>query len=381
LHLLSALRCIRPGLCRVFRNVRLDSEQARYTQISDRYEISHELGRGGMAVVYLARQTDLDRWVALKELHPEPRDASIVRRFLRESRLAGSLSHPNIVTVLDFFERDGVGYIAMEYVPRGSLRPYVGSLTLAQTAGVLEGILAALTCAEHGGIVHRDLKPENVMITWDGRVKLTDFGIAKATSAASMLTAAGTTLGTPHYMAPEQAMAQEVGAWTDLYSVGCMAYELFTGRLPFADTEAPTAILLRHVNDVPPPPNVVRTDLDAGVSDWICGLLEKDPTLRPPSAAAAWEALEEIVLTLEGPRWRRSSSLPQIDGGGEVPGPPPHRPRRRCRTSRCSRRSTRLRWPLAHPRRRRPARSRGRDRPRRRVRCRTSRRRPRRRGR
>ena len=122
-------------------------------------------------------------------------------------------------------------------------------------------------------------------------------------------------------MAPEQAMAQEVGAWTDLYSVGCMAYELFTGQLPFADTEAPTAILLRHVNDVPPPPNVIRADLDAGVSDWICGLLEKDPTRRPPSAAAAWEALEEIVLALEGPRWRRSSALPQIDGGGEVPGP------------------------------------------------------------
>ena len=275
------MRCIRPGLCRVFRTVRLDSDQARYTQISDRYEISHELGRGGMAVVYLARQTDLDRWVALKELHPEPRDASVVRRFLRESRLAGSLSHPNIVTVLDFFERDGVGYIAMEYVPRGSLRPYVGSLTLAQTAGVLEGILAALTCAEHGGIVHRDLKPENVMITWDGRVKLTDFGIAKATGAASLLTVAGTTLGTPHYMAPEQAMAQEVGAWTDLYSVGCMAYELFTGRLPFADTEAPTAILLRHINDVPPPPNVIRADLDAGVSDWICGSAGEGPRAAP----------------------------------------------------------------------------------------------------
>ena len=110
-------------MCRVFRNVRLDSDQARYTHVSDRYEISHELGRGGMAVVYLARQTELDRWVALKELHPEPRDASVVRRFLRESRLAGSLSHPNIVTVLDFFEREGVGYISMEYVPRGSLRP------------------------------------------------------------------------------------------------------------------------------------------------------------------------------------------------------------------------------------------------------------------
>ena len=190
-----------------------------------------------MAVVYLARQTDLDRWVALKELHPEARDESVVKRFLRESRLAGSLSHPNIVTVLDFFEVDGTGYIAMEYVPRGSLRPYVGALTFAQVAGVLEGVLAALTCAERDGIVHRDLKPENVMVTADGRVKLADFGIAKATGAASLLTATGTTLGTPHYMAPEQAMGQAVGPWTDLYSVGCMAYELVTGRLPFGDVE------------------------------------------------------------------------------------------------------------------------------------------------
>ena len=168
-----------PGLS----EVRLDSDQSKYMRLGDRYEISRELGRGGMAVVYLERQTDLDRWVALKELHPEPRDGSVVKRFLRESRLAGSLSHPNIVTVLDFFEVDGTGYIAMEYVPRGSLRPYVGGLTFAQVAGVLEGVLAGLSCAEREGIVHRDLKPENVMVTADGRVKLADFGIAKATGA------------------------------------------------------------------------------------------------------------------------------------------------------------------------------------------------------
>ena len=221
------------------------------THVSDRYEIAHELGRGGMAVVFLARQTDLDRWVALKELRIDGRDESMVRRFLRESRLAGSLSHPNIVTVLDFFEAGGTGYIAMEYVPRGSLRPYVGRLTFAQTAGVLEGVLAALVCAEQAGIVHRDLKPENVMVTADGRVKLADFGIAKANGAASMLTATGTTLGTPHYMAPEQAMGQALGPWTDLYSVGCMAYELVTGRLPFGGTDATLAVLMRHINEAP----------------------------------------------------------------------------------------------------------------------------------
>ena len=146
-----------------------------------RYEILREVGRGGMAVVYLARQTDLDRFVALKELAAfHAADHSTVQRFLRESRVAGSLSHPNIVTVHGYFEHDGTPYIAMEYVERGSLRPYVGQLSLAQIGGVLEGLLAGLAHAEQQGIVHRDLKPENLMVTSDGRVKIADFGIAKA---------------------------------------------------------------------------------------------------------------------------------------------------------------------------------------------------------
>ena len=199
-----------------------------------RYEILRELGRGGMALVYLARQTDLDRFVALKELGAfHASDPSFAQRFLRESRVAGSLSHPNIVTVHDYFEHEGTPYIAMEYVERGSLRPYVGKMTLAQIGGVLEGLLAGLTNAEQNGIVHRDLKPENLMVTSDGRVKIADFGIAKATTkmqTGAFLTATGTTVGTPTYMAPEQAMAQDIGPWTDLYSVGCMAFELFTGQ-------------------------------------------------------------------------------------------------------------------------------------------------------
>src|SRR5215207_8565649 len=180
-----------------------------------------------MAMVYLARQTDLDRFVALKELAAfHASDAAFAQRFLRESRVAGSLSHPNIVTVHDYFEHDGRPYIAMEYVERGSLRPFVGHLTLAQIGGVLEGLLAGLALAGQNGIVHRDLKPENLMVTADGRVKIADFGIAKATGqipTGAFVTATGTTVGTPVYMAPEQAMGHEVGPWSDLYSVGCMA--------------------------------------------------------------------------------------------------------------------------------------------------------------
>ncbi len=278
-----------------------------------RYEILREVGRGGMAMVYLARQTDLDRFVALKELGAfHASDPSFAHRFLRESRVAGSLSHPNIVTVHDYFEHDGTPYIAMEYVERGSLRPYVGRMNLAQIGGVLEGLLAGLTHAETQGIVHRDLKPENLMVTADGRVKIADFGIAKATTkmqTGAFLTATGTTVGTPTYMAPEQAMAQDIGPWTDLYSVGCMAFELFTGNVPFHDSDAPMAILLRHVNEPIAPVKSLRPEVDPRISDWIEQLLVKEPASRTQSANDAWDDFEEILLTLLGPRWRREARL------------------------------------------------------------------------
>ena len=278
-----------------------------------RYEILREVGRGGMAMVYLARQTDLDRFVALKELAAfHASDAAFAQRFLRESRVAGSLSHPNIVTVHDYFEHDGTPYIAMEYVERGSLRPFVGGMSPAQISGVLEGLLAGLAQAEQHGIVHRDLKPENLMVTSDGRVKIADFGIAKATNqmqTGAFLTATGTTVGTPTYMAPEQAMAQEIGPWTDLYSVGCMAFEMFVGRVPFHDSDAPMAILLRHVNEPIPAVKSIDDSIDQGVSDWVERLLVKDPKGRTQSANEAWDDFEEIVIGLLGPRWRRGARL------------------------------------------------------------------------
>src|SRR4051794_5739904 len=294
-----------------------------------RYEILREVGRGGMAMVYLARQSDLDRFVALKELGAfHASDPSFAQRFLRESRVAGSLSHPNIVTVHDYFEHDGTPYIAMEYVERGSLRPYIGRMNFAQIGGVLEGLLAGLTNAESQGIVHRDLKPENLMVTADGRIKIADFGIAKATTkmqTGAFLTATGTTVGTPTYMAPEQAMAQEIGPWTDLYSVGCMAFEMFTGNVPFHDSEAPMAILLRHVNEPIAAVKSVRPEVDERISDWIERLLVKEPGQRTQNAQDAWDDFEEILLSLLGPRWRREARLVEVrpdaetNGGGAKP--------------------------------------------------------------
>jgi hypothetical protein len=278
-----------------------------------RYEILRELGSGGMATVYLARQDDLDRYVALKQLAAlRAQDPDVARRFVRESQLAGGLNHPNIVTVHDFFEFEGTPYIAMEYLERGSLRPWIGRMTLAQIAGVLEGLLAGLAHAEDRHIVHRDIKPENVLLADDGRVKIADFGIAKATFGVanrSALTAMGTTVGTPAYMAPEQARARDIGPWTDLYSVGIMAFEMLLGRVPFDDTDTPVAILLRHVNEAIPAPHDLDPDVDPELSGWVERLLAKDPEARPRSARAAWDEIEDTIVRLVGPMWRREAPL------------------------------------------------------------------------
>src|SRR6185503_17659626 len=205
--------------------------------------------------------------------------------------------------------------------------PYVGHMSLSQIGGVLEGLLAGLAHAEQHGIVHRDLKPENLMVTVDGRVKIADFGIAKATNqmqTGAFLTQTGTTVGTPTYMAPEQAMAQDIGPWTDLYSVGCMAFEMFVGHVPFHDSDAPMAILLRHVNEPIPAVKSIDPSIDQGVSDWIEKLLVKDPNKRTQSATDAWDDVEEIVIGILGARWRREARLPA--GAAQVDTPKPLTP-------------------------------------------------------
>src|SRR3954468_674129 len=263
-----------------------------------------------MAVVHLARQPALARSVALKELAPFlAGDPALAQRFIREARVAGSLSHPNVVTVFDFLEQDGVPYIAMEYLERGSLRPFVGRMSLAQVAGVLEGLLAALSHAEAMKIVHRDIKPENLLVTGEGGIKIADFGIAKAmqqVATEEMLTPAGATVGTPAYMAPEQAMGSEVGPWTDLYQSGVVAFELLSGAVPFRADESPVAVMMQHINDpLPPLPEGTDPALDA----WVRRMVAKDPGERFPSAADAWEEFEEIVIRLSGPLWRRGARL------------------------------------------------------------------------
>jgi tRNA A-37 threonylcarbamoyl transferase component Bud32 len=289
-----------------------------------RYDVLEVIGRGGAAIVYLAYQRDLRRHVALKELLSQHlADPNFAERFVEESRLAGAMSHSSIVTVHEFFEDDGIPYIAMEYLPQGSLRPYVGRLSVAQFVGVLESVLAGLSHGESQGIVHRDLKPENLLVAADGRVKIADFGVARAYNAAAtraVVTATGTTIGTPAYMAPEQALGEQLTSATDLYSLGIVAWELLTGAVPFESTDTPVAVLYRHVHEPVPHVSAVDPDIDERLAGWLDRMLAKRPGDRFQNAEPAWEELEDIVIDLLGPRWRREARL------GDDPAEPSRRP-------------------------------------------------------
>ena len=304
----------------------------------DNYDIIRELGRGGMAIVHLARQRDLGRLAALKELAGfNADDPAFAERFLRESRVAGSLNHQNIVTVYEYFDDGGTPFIAMELLEGGSLRPLIGELTLPQVARVLEDLLAAVGHAGRAGIVHRDLKPENALVTRDGRIKVGDFGIAKAAAGGQQgLTSEGMTVGTPEYMSPEQAMARDVSPASDLYSIGCMTYEMLTGRLPFAEASQ-VALLMRHVNDPVPDVREIDPHIPESVARWVARMTAKDPEQRPADAAQAWEELEEALLEFVGPLWRREATLrpgSEIDVDELPPqGPTPLRPAGRARSA------------------------------------------------
>ncbi|MEA2189044.1 MAG: calcium/calmodulin-dependent protein kinase, partial [Solirubrobacteraceae bacterium] len=256
-----------------------------------RYELLDPIGHGGMAVVYLARQTDLDRQVALKELRilQSPDDPALAERFLREARMAGSMSHPNIVTVHEYFKHEGTPYIAMEYLQRGSLRPHVGRMTVAQIAGVLEGVLAALDHAEKCRIVHRDLKPENLLFRTpedNADLLIADFGLSRIMDDEKfhVLT---TTCGTPGYMAPEIFNKTGHGKAVDIWAMGVITYFLLCGYTPFdrdSDLAEMQAILRA---DFSFPPEYWR-----GVSEEAKDFIRKCLTVKPGARPTAHEALQ-----------------------------------------------------------------------------------------
>src|SRR5438105_7149311 len=229
-----------------------------------RYEIKQQVARGGMAEVFLARDLLLDRPVALKVLFPEfAADRSFVERFRREARSAAALNHPNIVSVYDTGEENGTYYIVMEYVEGRTLRDIIrsdGPLLPQRAADIGADIAGALAFAHRHGVVHRDVKPGNVLIDRAGRVKVTDFGIARAGDMQENLTQTGAVMGTATYFSPEQAQGGAIDPRSDVYSLGVVLYEMATGRPPFSG-DSPVAIAYQHVREQPVPPSQHNPDV------------------------------------------------------------------------------------------------------------------------
>jgi serine/threonine-protein kinase len=250
---------------------------------SERYELVHLIARGGMAEVYRAHDRLLDRPVALKVLFPELSvDRSFVERFRREAQAAAKLSHPNIVPVFDWGEDSGTYFIVMEFIdgrPLSSILKTAGSLSAERTADVGSHVAAALGYAHVHGVIHRDVKPGNVLITDEGQVKVTDFGIARAINTEESLTQTGAVMGTATYFSPEQAEGIGVDSRSDIYSLGVVLFEMVTGRPPFLG-DTPVAVASKHVRDHPPAPRELNPSIPPTFEAIILKAMAKDPAHR-----------------------------------------------------------------------------------------------------
>jgi eukaryotic-like serine/threonine-protein kinase len=266
------------------------------TVVDKRYTLLNKLGGGGMANVYPAHDDVLDRDVALKLMREVfVDDEEFVERFRREARNAASLSHPNIAQVYDQGRADALNYIAMEYVPGGTLKDRireVGALDPAEAAGIAARVADALSVAHGKGIIHRDIKPQNVLLTPTGEVKVVDFGIARAASA-TVVTRTSHVLGTAGYMSPEQAAGQRVGPESDLYSLGVVLYEMLTGEQPF-DADSAVAIAIKHLNEPPPHPRDANPEVPAELDAIVMSLLAKEPAERYASALDLARDLDRV---------------------------------------------------------------------------------------
>jgi len=265
---------------------------------NDRYEVIAKIGTGGMADVYKAIDTVLDRPVAIKVLHRYfAEDEDFVSRFKREAQAAAGLNHPNIVNIYDWGNQDGTYFIVMELLEGQNLKQYMASKGIippAEAMGITKKVLSALNFAHKHNIVHRDIKPHNIILTNSGEVKVTDFGIARA--GTSKMTQTGTILGTAHYLSPEQARGQNVGVSSDIYSMGVVLYEMVTGKMPF-DGENPVAIALKHVHEFPTKPGELNPDIPEELQTIIAKAMAKSPEARYQSAA---EMRNDIMRLMEG---------------------------------------------------------------------------------
>ena len=281
--------------------------------LDGRYAVTARIAHGGMATVYRATDTRLDREVALKVMHAElARDDEFVRRLIGEAKSVARLSHQNVVAVFDQGADGSYLYLAMEYVPGRTLKELLrdsGRFPPAAALEIMAGVLDGLAAAHASGIVHRDVKPENVLLTADGRIKVADFGLARAQSAAGH-TRAGLLVGTVSYVPPEQVTGGTTGPRGDVYSAGVMLFELLTGRLPFTG-DTPLSIAYQHVNTDVPAPSALAPGIGAPVDQLVLAATSRDPARRP---ADAGEFLRAVHHVREG--LAESSGLTGVMGAG-----------------------------------------------------------------
>jgi serine/threonine-protein kinase len=284
--------------------------------IDGRYAVTSRIARGGMATVYLALDRRLDRDVALKVMHSHlADDQQFTARFIREARSAARLSHPGVVAVFDQGEDDGLLYLAMEYLQGRTLRQVLGELgvlTPGEALDVVEPALEALAAAHAAGIVHRDVKPENVILTDDGRVKVADFGLARAASA--LTSSSGVLMGTAAYMAPELIADGVADARGDVYAVGVMIFEMITGRQPFSG-DVPVRVAYRHVHEDVPPPSSVIPRLPEPLDVLVTTATARDPDRRPADAVALLALERGARARIPAAALAVRPSLPRPPGG------------------------------------------------------------------
>ena len=269
------------------------------TKLADgRYTVGQMIGTGGMADVYLGLDTRLDREVAIKVLRRDlAKDPAFVARFRKEALAAGGLNHPGIVAVYDSGEENNSPFIVMELVSGQTLRQKLqsGKISLAASLEIIKGILNALDYSHNKGIVHRDIKPSNIMITDSGDIKVMDFGIARATDdIGATLTNTWNVVGTAQYLSPEQATGELADGRSDLYSLGCLMYELLTGRPPFTG-DTPVSVAYQHVSSALTPASQINPSLDPNLDRMLEVVLAKDPNNRYQDAAAMLEDLEHVI--------------------------------------------------------------------------------------